>query len=288
MTKPLCDDVSARERLPERARDWGVIVDETFETATSLIAFGRRAKQSVAIKIGKHEGDEWRAGELLDAFGGNGVVRVYAFVPGASLLERLLPGSALTELSLDGRDDEATEIIADVIRRMPPVRSVAWPTVQSWSLGFDRYIATADGQIPKQLVGEAHDLYVSLCDSQTRPRLLHGDLQHYNVLFDADRGWIAIDPKGVIGEIEYEVGAALRNPVERPELFATTAVVERRLAALTSKLGLDPARALAWGFAQAVLSAIWDVEDGFAIHPRHPAIQLAQAIRPLLPNFASP
>jgi streptomycin 6-kinase len=288
MTKPLCNSVSARERLLERARHWGVIVDETFETATSLIAFGRRARQPVAIKIVKREGDEWRAGELLDAFGGNGVVRVYEFAPGASLLERLLPGSALTELSLDGRDDEATEIIADVILRMSPVRSVAWPTVQNWSLGFDRYIATADGQIPKQLVGEARDLYVFLCDSQTRPRLLHGDLQHYNVLFDADRGWLAIDPKGVIGEIEYEVGAALRNPVERPELFATTAIVERRLAALTSKLGLDPARAVAWSFAQAVLSAIWDVEDGFAIHPRHPAIQLAQAIRPLLPNFVSP
>ena len=39
------------------------------------------------------------------------------------------------------------------------------------------------------------------------------DLQHYNVLFDSDRGWLAIDPKGVIGEVEYEIGASLRNPV---------------------------------------------------------------------------
>ena len=42
--------------------------------------------------------------------------------------------------------------------------------------------------------------------------LLHGDLQHYNVLLDKDRGWVAIDPKGVVGELEYEVGALLRNP----------------------------------------------------------------------------
>ena len=29
--------------------------------------------------------------------------------------------------------------------------------------------------------------------------LLHGDLHHWNILSDADRGWMAIDPKGVIG-----------------------------------------------------------------------------------------
>jgi hypothetical protein len=33
--------------------------------------------------------------------------------------------------------------------------------------------------------------------------------------------WIAVDPKGVIGEIEYEIGASLRNPYENPEIFAS-------------------------------------------------------------------
>jgi streptomycin 6-kinase len=44
-------------------------------------------------------------------------------------------------------------------------------------------------------------------------RLLHGDLQHYNVLLDRKRGWLAIDPKGVVAEGEFELGAALRNPI---------------------------------------------------------------------------
>jgi streptomycin 6-kinase len=277
--------LSPHDRLVERARDWHVIVDETFETGTSLIAFGRRDTQPIALKIVTREGDEWRSGEVLDAFDGNGVVRIYEYVPGATLLERLTPGNVLAELSLGGRDDEATEIIANVIKRMSPIRSTQCPTVQDWSLNFDRYVATGDQQIPHPLVTQARTLYIELCESQTQPRLLHGDLQHYNVLFDADRGWLAIDPKGVLGEIEYEIGAAMRNPVERPEIFASAAVVEKRVATLASRLGLDPPRVLAWSFAQAVLSAIWDVEDGFAIGSAHPAIQLADAVRALLPKF---
>ena len=100
--------------------------------------------------------------------------------------------------------------------------------------------------------------------------LLHGDLHHYNVLFDNERGWVAIDPKGVVGELEYEIGAILRNPVELPELFADPAVVERRLKTLTGLLSLNYTRALIWSFAQAILSAIWGVEDGYPISPNDP------------------
>ena len=52
--------------------------------------------------------------------------------------------------------------------------------------------------------------------------------RHQNALLDAQRGWLAIDPKGVVGELAYEVGAELRNPIARPELFAAPAVIARR------------------------------------------------------------
>jgi streptomycin 6-kinase len=131
-------------------------------------------------------------------------------------------------------------------------------------------------------VGRAQHLYLELCASQRDTRLLHGDLQHYNVLLDDDRGWLAIDPKGVVGEIEYEIGASLRNPYEKPELFVSTEAVGRRLNVYAAKLKLDSDRALAWGFAQAVLSAIWSVEDGFEVDSANPAIRLANAMLPLL------
>ncbi|HYR75098.1 MAG TPA: aminoglycoside phosphotransferase family protein [Pyrinomonadaceae bacterium] len=276
-------------RLQEYAREWSVSVEHSFETESSIIAFGSRDHQSVVLKVIKRPGDEWSSGEILEAFDGNGVARVHRRVPGAMLMERLSPGNSLVEMT-NGRDDEATDILADVIQRMSARASSmsalelpkACATVQDWAKGFDRYIATGDAQIPIDLVAAGQRVYLGLCASQRRPILLHGDLQHYNVLFDSDRGWSAIDPKGVVGEIEYELGAALRNPGERPEIFLSPATITRRLEQFTRKLNLDFERALGWAFAQAVLSAIWGIEDGLVVDATNPALRLAAVMRSML------
>jgi len=280
------------ERVEERVCDWGVVVQDTLETQSSFIAFGKRGDQSVVLKLIRQPGDEWRCGEVLAAFGGSGAARVYEYIEGAVLLERLNPGAQLASIALDGRDEEATEILADVIDRMSrPCESLDGPSreasnafvsVRDWGKGFQRYLASGDHQIPTRLVEHARRLYFDLCASQRGVRLLHGDLQHYNILFDSDRGWLAIDPKGVIGEVEYEIGASLRNPYEKPELLASPQTVEKRLRCFEAKLKLNSDRALAWGFAQAVLSAIWSVEDGFAVDARNPSFRLANAIWPIL------
>jgi streptomycin 6-kinase len=280
------------ERVEELVRDWGVVVQDTLETEGSFIAFGKRGDQSVVLKVIRQPGDEWRCGEVSAAFGGSGMARVYEYTEGAALLERLNPGAQLASIALDGRDEEATEILADVIDRMSrPCESLdepsheaskAFVSARDWGKGFQRYLASGDRQIPTRLVEQARQLYFDLCASQRGVRLLHGDLQHYNVLFDSDRGWLAIDPKGVIGEVEYEIGAGLRNPNEKPELFASPQTVEKRLSCFEAKLKLNSDRALAWGFAQAVLSAIWSVEDGFAVDAGNPSLRLADAIRPIL------
>ncbi len=271
------------ERVQDRAREWRVVVEETLETQSSVIVFGNRGKQSVVLKIIKHPGDEWRSGEVLYAFDGKGFARVYEYIDGAVLLERLSPGTSLAQMALNGEDEDATNILAGVIQQMSPREfPKACATIQDWAKGFERYLATSDDQIPFGLVEEAHKLYTDLGVTQRRPTLLHGDLQHYNVLFDSERGWLAIDPKGVIGEVEYELGAALRNPYARPELFTSPVTIERRLNQFASLLDVDIGRALAWAFAQAVLSAIWEIEDGFAVNATSPALRLASAIRPML------
>jgi len=125
-------------------------------------------------------------------------------------------------------------------------------------------------------------MYVDLSGSQRSRRLHHGDLQHYNVLFDTDRGWLAIDPKGVVGELEYEIGAVLRNPDERPDMFLSPSVIERRVKQFTNRLNLNYERTFRWAFAQAVLSAIWGIEDGFSVDATNSSLRLAEAIRPML------
>jgi len=250
------------DHLLIKAADWNVTIEETRETSTSLVGFGERAGVRVVLKISKTSGDESHSGKVLRAFGGDGAVRVYESETDAVLLERLEPGQALVDLVKRGEDEEATRILAQVIAKLahhePPAEC---PTIADWGRGFDRYLESGDQQIPRAVVDEARAIYQDLVSSQRTQMLLHGDLQHYNVLFDNERGWVAIDPKGVVGELEYELGALLRNPVELPDLYTNPAVFNRRVEILTNLLQLDPSRIRAWSFSQSVLSAIWNIED---------------------------
>ena len=268
-------------RLAVTAEAWRVVIADTIETPTSLIARGTRDGEAVVLKIVKLPGDEWHSGAVVRAFGEHGVVRALEHSAGALLLERLVPGHSLLELSLGGRDDEATEIIADVIGRMAPAPApVGTPTVMDWGRAFDWYAGSGDRSIPRDVSSKAHAAYVELAESQRHTRLLHGDLQHYNILYDDHRGWLAIDPKGVIGDLEFELAAALRNPQGRPELFADRSVIQRRITRYSTLLDLDADRIMGWAFCGAVLSAIWAIQDGHSERAIEGALSLARALAP--------
>jgi len=236
------------------------------------------AERAPFIKDVRDRVSERQSGAVLAAFDGRGTVRLLDDAGGVLLLERLEPGTSLVPRVLEGDDDGASRILADVIQRMSPRQSPACPTVHDWALGFDRYLASADASVPRPLVIAAHQAYLRLCASQTSPRLLHGDLHHGNVLFDARRGWLAIDPKGVVGEVEYEIGAALRNPYEGLDFVVEPATITRRASLFAHLLGLDVDRILAWGFAQAVLAAVWEVEDGIPVDEDDLYLRLARQL----------
>jgi streptomycin 6-kinase len=266
-------------RILTCVRAWSVAIERTVSTESSVVVLGKREGRPVALKVVKHAGDEWRCGEVAALFGGRGVVQVYQHVEGAALFERLDPGEPLAAMSLDGRDEEATEILAMMLGRMSPLDPPAWcPTVEQWGAAFAPYLAGGDERVPRDLVEPAQRIYAELCATQRNPGLLHGDLHHYNVLSDRSRGWCAIDPKGVVGELEYELAAALRNPFERPELYTSLDVFERRLDQFGMALGLDVGRARGWCFAQAVLSHIWHIGDGHDVDANSPGLRLARAL----------
>lgn len=274
---------SALARLNQFAAAWQVEVGAVVHAPVSLVAYGTRGGEPVVLKVIKEPGDEWWSGEVTSAFEGRGMARVYEYAGGALLLERLRPGQPLSRIAAAGSDDDATSILAGLVGAMSPAEPPRHaPRVEQWVEGFDRYAESGDRRIESALVAEARDTFAELAETQRAVRLLHGDLQHSNVLLDETRGWVAIDPKGVIGEVEYECGAMLRNPSERPDLFTDRATIERRVDRLASELGLDRRRIVAWAFAQAVLSAVWDIEDGGASGWDQPMTVLAQVLRALM------
>jgi streptomycin 6-kinase len=278
------DKLDVGDRFAHYAASWGVVIQRTVETRSAIVGFGFRMNEPVVIKVARENADEWQSGSVLQAFGGHGVARIIEHVPGAVLLEELRPGVSLVGVTQDGRDREAVEIVSQVIRDMQLAAAClgGFPTVEEWGRTFRRSYEVARGIIPIDLLDEAEQRYTELCNTQVERRLLHGDLHHYNILYDVTRGWVAIDPKGVVGEVAYEIGATLRNPADASHLTSSPAEVERRITQFAGLTGCGEERIAGWAFAQAVLSAIWTVEDGDDLEHAHYALGLAATLRPML------
>ncbi len=201
----------------------------------------------------------------LRLFDGRGICRLLELDldRGAMLLERLQPGTCLTTVE---DDEEATAIAATVMRKLrrPAPSEHDFPLVADWARGFERLrnrFGGGTGPMPADLVERAESLFAELLSSQGDPMLLHGDLHHENILKAEREPWLAIDPKGVVGEVAYETAALLHNPVGALDAPDPKGLLERRLDVLSAELGLDRARIRAWGVAQAVLAAYWSLED---------------------------
>jgi streptomycin 6-kinase len=218
------------------------------------------------LKIGVPNPELTAEIDALRAYAGGPVVELLAAdcELGALLIRRLIPGMPLSEAE---EDEEATVIAGRLMRDLPVAEPPdhRFPTVGDWALAFDRISTTFDGAtgpLPEWMVDKAAGLFRELRASTSCRKLLHGDLHHENILADRANGWVAIDPKGVIGDSAYEAARFQHNPI--PGFLSTDdprAVARRRVEILASILGEDRVRLLAWAFFDAVLAACWSVEE---------------------------
>lgn len=255
--------------LDSLADRWQIEVGPPYALSYNYVAPARRTDgQPVVLKAGHPNPELACEIKALRLYAGRGIARLLEALPeeGAMLLERLEPGAPLAGLA---DDDEATRTAAQVMRALwiplPAEGGALFPTVEKWGRGFKRLRAAFDGgtgPFPAALVERAEGLFADLLASSGPPALLHGDLHHWNILSAQRAPWLALDPKGLAGEPEYEVGALLRNrwpPNPTPDDLRRQAA--RRLDILAETLGFDRARLRGWTLAQAVLSAWWTYED---------------------------
>jgi streptomycin 6-kinase len=253
--------------LAECEQRWSLTIHPPFALSYNYVAPATRVDGiTVVIKAGVPVDSLMDEMKTLRIWNSCGCVQLLDSDPeaGVMLLERLDPGVPLITVE---DDDQATLIFAQVARQLwqsaPSVHN--FNTVHDWAKGMGRLRTHFDGgtgPFPKRLVETAESLYTDLLASQAGQVLLHGDLHHWNILSSQRQPWLAIDPKGIVGEPAYEVGAWMRNPVGRllsrpdlPRLFA------RRVDILAAELALDRQRIIAWSLAQAVLSAWWSIDD---------------------------
>lgn len=243
---------------------WHLTKDgETIITPTSTLAFVQKDGHPYVLKTFNKNTDEHLSGHVLDAYQGNKAVKIFCKSENALLLERITPATHLSSLSLEGKDDKATHIFCEIAKELHNQPNIPkdTPTIANfWGEGFNRYLNSSNTQINAALVQKAKQLFFDLANSQSKHVLLHGDLHHNNILLDKKRGWLAIDPKGLIGEAEIEVAALLKNPVDYPEIYTKEAIIHSRIKTISNILNLNQERVIHWAFALTILSCIWLTE----------------------------
>lgn len=249
-------------------RRWSIVIGPPFEglsynfVAPAVGADG--TEMAIKISTPEHE----LAGEInaLQVYDGEGAARLlgYDFDWGVLLLEWLRPGAMLSSVE---DDEQATSIAASVMRKIwrPVPAEHQFIGVEHWAKGMVRLREEFDGgsgPFPEHLVDRAEGWFGELLPSQEGKVVLHGDLHHFNILSAERQPWLCIDPKGVVGEPAYEIGALIRNPI--PDILTAPGlgrILKRRIEQLSEELGLDRRRVYGWSLAQAVLSAWWTYED---------------------------
>jgi streptomycin 6-kinase len=89
--------------------------------------------------------------------------------------------------------------------------------------------------------------------------VLHGDMHHGNVLRFGSRGWLAIDPKGLIGERGFDHANIFCNPDD--QMATMPGRLAREVKVVAEAADLESNRLLSWVLAWAGLSAAFSLED---------------------------
>ena len=229
------------------------------QSMTSQIYTVMYQGETVILKLLSATETEEQVGALaLRYFDGHGAVRLLRCDAGAQLLE-YAAGEELVSLVEGGEDERATGIIAGVIQQL---HSVPQDTPQDGLFVLDRWFqalfkkALADRRAGDESIyvrGAA--LAEQLLADPREVRVLHGDIHHRNIR-QSGRGWLAFDPKGLVGERTYECANTLCNPV-MPELVHNQSRLLTQAAVLAEILELDLQRVLAFTYAYACLNASW-------------------------------
>lgn len=219
------------------------------------------AGEPAMLKVSS-ETEEQNSHRLLRWWDGDGAARLLAHEGPAILIERAV-GDSLRQRSIGGDDDACTSILCQVLQRLHRPRSAPPDELVCLRTWFADLLQPRASLPP--LLEQCRSLAEGLLQEQREIRPLHGDLHHDNVLDFGARGWLAIDPKRLLGDRAFDYTTLFSNPdlcgpdihvATRPERFAA------RLQQVGASTGLERTRLLRWIAASMALSAVWFRDDG--------------------------
>ncbi|MEW4279002.1 aminoglycoside phosphotransferase family protein [Priestia megaterium] len=242
---------------------WHITIHSHFPLSYHFVAPARKADGSeLVVKLFVEPSELLHEQEALTAMAGENTVKIVDSdaEKGILLLEKLSPGRLLSSFSTK---DEAALIAAGLMKslwRMPQSDSTIEETAVKREKQLREYTQMYPSGIDflsSETLQHALAVFSELNRTSQQLFLLHGDLHHDNIL-QSGEAWKIIDPKGLIGEKEYEIIPFLLNHLPKTNVAET---IDHRINIFVKELNVNKKRILLWGYAHSVLATCWLIED---------------------------
>ena len=191
-------------------------------------------------------------------FNGQHAVRVFAYDDQlhAVLLEMAVPGEPLREMNRN----QAIPIYANIVKQLhdlPQDKADTYSSYKTWLKALDNI---EDSSL-MPFVSQAK-LLIQQLEQHPQPLFIcHANLHLQNIISHQDQ-YVAIDPKGVVGELAFELSSF--NLLTMSEIKANKEMkelIQHRLAGLAVQANCDKQRLLAWFYLRVLIHAQWFCED---------------------------
>lgn len=247
--------------LTQRLDDWALVSDgPLITTHSSWVLPVRRGSEPAMLKVGRIP-DEQAGYRLMAWWNGQGAAKIIVASEGALLMERALGQRGLAQMARSGQDDEACRILCRTAAGLHAPRSEPLPELNP----LDRWFQPLFDLAPSHpALTPAAEQARALLANPRDISPLHGDLHHDNVLDFDDRGWLAIDPHGLVGERTFDFANIFTNPdLDDPTQPVATLPgrLQARLGVVVEETGIEASRILEWIVAWTGLSAAWFIGD---------------------------
>lgn len=252
--------------ITELSKTWSLMVENPFANLSynfvaPCICENGNAVLKIALPLNNPEIQN--EARFLQTTNGKGAVRLLKAeeICRAILLERAMPGANLKEVFHKNSEkavEVAIETMRKILREAPP--NSMFLRLDDWFYNF--FTKAQNTNFPFQFQKKARAFYEELSSNSKNKFLIHGDLHHENILSATREPFLAIDPKGMVGDIGYEISVFLNNHlwwlVGEPDLREKLNTAVRLFS---EAFAIEPNHLRKWAYAQIILSAWWTFDE---------------------------
>ncbi|MGW3956338.1 aminoglycoside phosphotransferase family protein [Streptomyces sp. NPDC004752] len=245
---------------------WGCVPDgEVMHGGVGVIVPVRRAAGAAVLKVSFPHPGNVHEPDAFTAWAGRGAVLLHERDDQrfAMLLERARP-TTLAEVE-DG--DEVVAVAGRLSRRLAVPAPPGLPRLREQCDAWEEQLCRDAEELTHALPRQALDAAVAAVREvgRVQPELLvHGDLHARNILRADREPWLAVDPKGCVGDPAYDAGILLKSrALTLLEADDLRKAVHRVLDVFAEAAELDRERVLRWCQFHAVETAFWGRRHGF-------------------------